>query len=184
MYHGNNPTALQSRNWLITALIDLMQEMPYDKISVITICKKADLSRQTFYNLFNSKDDLLHFFLRQQCEEKFHEMIAHRTLSVEDMVAAFADVLQSNAPLLKLMIANHLEQIISEEIAACVILFGQHFSFQGRNDDTFPYGAAFLSGALAQILIFWFKQEHPVSLEELSGILLDIISGNYYIVND
>ena len=182
MYEGNNPTALQSRNWLITALIELMQEVPYDKISVITICKKADLSRQTFYNLFRTKDDLLHFYLRQQCEAKFQEMVKHRTLSVEDMVTAFADVLQSNAPLLKLMIENQLEQIISEEIAGCVILFGRHFAFQGRNDDTFPYGAAFLSGALAQTLIFWFKQADPVSLEELSSILQDIISGNYYMV--
>lgn len=182
MYKGKNPTALQSREWLIRALTELMLEMPYDKISVITICKRADLSRQTFYNLFDTKDDLLHFYLKEQCEAKFNEITQHTMISMEDMVTAFAEVLQENAVLLKLMIDNRLEQIISEEIANCVLLFGQHFAVQSRKDETFPYGAAFLSGALAQTLIFWFKQVVPVPLHVLTKMLLDIISGDYYML--
>ena len=53
MYNGNNPTAIKSQRWLTETLLELMEEMPYDDISIMDICKKADLSRQTFYNYFD-----------------------------------------------------------------------------------------------------------------------------------
>ena len=34
MYEGNNPTALNSREWLINALLTLMKTKPYAKITV------------------------------------------------------------------------------------------------------------------------------------------------------
>lgn len=49
MYIGNNTIALQSREWLVQALISLMQEHPYNKITIKEICTKADLSR-SYYN--------------------------------------------------------------------------------------------------------------------------------------
>lgn len=54
MYNGKNPTAIQSREWLIQTLLSMMNEMPYSKITIKEICHRADLSRQTFYNFFNS----------------------------------------------------------------------------------------------------------------------------------
>lgn len=62
MYNGNNPTALNSRDWLVQALLSLMNSMPYSKITVKNICTKADLSRQTFYNFFETKDDIIRFY--------------------------------------------------------------------------------------------------------------------------
>lgn len=51
MYRGNNVTAIQSQRWLGEALIDLMKEKAYSAITIADICKRADLSRQTFYNV-------------------------------------------------------------------------------------------------------------------------------------
>lgn len=59
MIHTNNPIALQSQKWIIQALLDLMQIMNYDKISVSEICRKAQLDRRTFYRNFDSKNDVL-----------------------------------------------------------------------------------------------------------------------------
>ena len=50
MYDGNNPTALHSMKGLADALLFLMEEQDYSRITVKDICNKADLSRQTFYN--------------------------------------------------------------------------------------------------------------------------------------
>ena len=60
MYRGSNPTALQSQQWLTESLIALMEEKPFAQISVQELCRRADLSRQTFYNFFSSKEEILH----------------------------------------------------------------------------------------------------------------------------
>lgn len=184
MYKGKNPTAIQSKRWLSDALIQLMNRKNYHSISIIDICKQADLSRQTFYNLFSSKEEILHFCLEEQYKEEFNRLKDTENISMKAIVGAFANVLENNRMLLKLMIENHLDSIITAEIANCVTLFANCFSVQSPKNHTFSYGVTFLSGALAETLVFWFKQDEPVSLEVLSEMLLDMISGNYYHISD
>lgn len=180
MYTGINPTALQSRQWFIDALSALMNEMPYHDITVKMICSRADLSRQTFYNLFDSKEEILHFCLQQEYLRHFETLTRQEEISIQDMVEAFSSVLEDNRKLLELMVKNHLESVITAEISDCVTLFANRFSIQGPKDHTFPYSVAFLSGALAQTLVFWFKQTEPLPLAELSDMLTGILSGEYY----
>ncbi|MBP3488747.1 MAG: TetR/AcrR family transcriptional regulator [Roseburia sp.] len=180
MYTGNNPTALQSRQWFLDSLIALMQEMPYQDITIRMICKRADLSRQTFYNLFENKEEILHCCLRQLYLEEFDKLSKKNHISLYDTIESFSAVLEHNRTLLALMIDNHLESVITVEISNCVTLFANRFSIQGPADNTMPYGVAFLSGALAQTLVFWFKQETPLPFTELSDLLMKILAGKYY----
>lgn len=58
----NKSTDLRTRrtkSWLQAALRALMEEKPYEKIRVGEIAKRAQVSRQTFYLHYESKDDLL-----------------------------------------------------------------------------------------------------------------------------
>ena len=67
MYCGNNKTALTSQRQIAEALLRLLEEQPYGGISVSAICKQADVSRQTFYSLFQSKENVITFALRNDC---------------------------------------------------------------------------------------------------------------------
>ena len=49
----------RTQSWLHNALRELMNEKPYEKIRVGEITKRAQVSRQTFYLHYESKDDLL-----------------------------------------------------------------------------------------------------------------------------
>lgn len=69
MLQSINPTAQQSQRWIIQALLDLMEEAEYDKISVSEICRKADLDRRTFYRNFDSKNDVMDQYIRLLGEE-------------------------------------------------------------------------------------------------------------------
>ena len=66
MYSGTNPKALNSQRLLAEGLVSLMGEKDYYQISVFDICQSASLSRQTFYNFFNSKEEILYFFFKEQ----------------------------------------------------------------------------------------------------------------------
>jgi AcrR family transcriptional regulator len=54
-----NRQALRSRRRLQEALLALLREKPYSKITVTEIAGRADLARPTFYAHFETKDDLL-----------------------------------------------------------------------------------------------------------------------------
>lgn len=69
MLKSSNPTALQSQKWLIQALLDLMEIVEYDKISVSGLCRRAGLDRRTFYRNFDSKNDVLEQYIRLLGEE-------------------------------------------------------------------------------------------------------------------
>lgn len=50
---------LRTRNLLFRAMVSLMQEMPYDQITVQLILDRADVGRSTFYAHFEGKEDLM-----------------------------------------------------------------------------------------------------------------------------
>lgn len=179
MYQGSNPTAIQSMNWLTDALISLMAETEYQKITVLQICKRSGLSRQTFYNFFSAKDEILHYCLQQHYEAQFRRFSAIGSISLLDAVGAFETVLNDNRVLLRLMVENHLEGIITEEICACVYLFAGRFSVTPQQK-TLKYGISFLGGALSQTIVCWFKDDDPVSAAELATMLEDILTGDYF----
>lgn len=51
---------------IYTAMLLLMEQKSYDKITVTDITKKAGVSRMSFYRNFDSKDDVL-FKCAEEC---------------------------------------------------------------------------------------------------------------------
>ena len=56
---GLDPRAERSRAWMRAALLALMREKDYQKITVAEITDRAGLSRPTFYLHYKSKDEVL-----------------------------------------------------------------------------------------------------------------------------
>lgn len=182
MYEGTNQIAIQSVRWFTEALTELMADTEYNRINVMQICKKADLSRQTFYNYFDTKEDILHCRLKQVYMERFAQFSECGEITLQSAVEAFETILKSERVLLERMVANHLEGIITEEICACVTLFSSRFTITPQKE-TLKYGIAFLSGALSQTIVCWFKDENPVSASELADMLTQILTGVYFDVS-
>ena len=180
MYQGNNATAIQSQQWLGESLTELMKQQPYPSVTIGAICKRADLSRQTFYNVFDSKEEVLRFCLRSQYEKQFQRFSEQNTISVGEIVGAFAVVVAKNQELLWLMVENKLEGVLAEEMTKCVSLFAGRFVKRERRDETLPYAEALLSGALGQLLVYWFRQEDPVSIEKLTKLITEFLEGKLF----
>ncbi|MBE2221274.1 MAG: TetR/AcrR family transcriptional regulator [Anaerolineae bacterium] len=60
---STNPVAVRSRHQIIQALFDLMQESPYQNITIKEIAYKSNLVRRTFYGHFSSKEDVIKAYL-------------------------------------------------------------------------------------------------------------------------
>ena len=53
----------RTKSWILEAVILLMDEKPYSKISVLDISEKAGIARQTFYYYYADKDDIIFEYL-------------------------------------------------------------------------------------------------------------------------
>ena len=56
---SNNRQVQRTRSWIFQALMVLMDEKPYEKITISDITEKAGIARQTFYRNYDEKDDVV-----------------------------------------------------------------------------------------------------------------------------
>ena len=61
---SNNRQVQRTKSWIFEALMILMDEKPYDKITVSDIVEKAGIARQTFYRNFNDKNEVFFEYAR------------------------------------------------------------------------------------------------------------------------
>ena len=67
MYKGSNKSALLSQKLISEALLRLLEEKAFNDISVSDLCREAQVSRQTFYSLFGTKENVIIYELSHNC---------------------------------------------------------------------------------------------------------------------
>ena len=65
--------ATQSKERLSDALLELLKTVPYDDITVQKISDHAGVSRMAFYRNFNSKDEVIRYYLKKQTDRFLRE---------------------------------------------------------------------------------------------------------------
>jgi AcrR family transcriptional regulator len=58
-----NKQVERTKSWIFEAIMLLMDEKPYNKITVSDICEKAGVARPTFYYNYTDKDDVVFEYL-------------------------------------------------------------------------------------------------------------------------
>jgi AcrR family transcriptional regulator len=58
-----NRQVLRTKSWIFDAVMLLMEEKPYSKITVSDITEKAGIARQTFYRNYADKDEVVFEYL-------------------------------------------------------------------------------------------------------------------------
>lgn len=65
--------ATQSKERLSGALLELLKTVPYEDITVQRISDHAGVSRMAFYRNFDSKDDVIRYYLKKQTDHFLQE---------------------------------------------------------------------------------------------------------------
>ena len=108
MYCGNNKTALQSQRQIAGALMALIREKPYAQITISELCKAAGISRQTFYSLFTSRENVVVFSLQANaCEApeiRHAEDVCDRGDALRFLCRGYSEYMLHNRELIKLLV--------------------------------------------------------------------------------
>ena len=176
MYTGKNPSALRSKDWLRKALLQLLEEQKYTQITIKEICARADLSRQTFYQMFDSKDEVMEYHFMILFGEFSKECGDFESISISELTCRFFQFFYQHRRFVDELIENNMTYILEQQFERYL---HQIALFQAINDrEKHPdYSLAYVAGALTQILTHWFQCGFNVSAEEAGSMTEQMLTG-------
>lgn len=172
----------RTRRRLRDALIELILEKGYDKVTIQNITDTADLSRATFYLHFTDKDELL----ANSLEEMFDELVD----SVKDlMLRRKLELIEGDAPslpafkhvaeysdLYKSLMGDKGVSSVINRILDYIARVGEEqyrLMVTDEEEKNLPVPidimARHMAGALFSMLSYWLEQDMPYTPEEMAS---------------
>lgn len=180
-----NPSAIQSRQWIMDSLINLMEKKEWSDISISEIATNAGVVRRTFYRHFDSKEDVLQAYLDGLVNIFVEALLKEPDL---DTVASlrilftilkknkkfYYGLMRSNMLFTFLELWNRILPVIHEQMSTLNKL--KRFP-ETKNEQTLEYLLAFNVGGTLNIVIKWIDEGMTLSPEELTSIVEEFSSG-------
>lgn len=105
---SNNPIAIQSKKWIVDALLELMAQKEYLLITVSEISSKALIDRRTFYRHFECKDDILRLVIDNITTEYLNSIIGTAPTDTYTITKNFFEVCLEHSDFINLLHKNNL----------------------------------------------------------------------------
>jgi AcrR family transcriptional regulator len=177
MYAMNdNSQAVESRNKVKDALLTLMKQYPYKDITITQICQEAQIVRQTYYRNFDSKDDILEFYLDNMVQQ--YSDIYYNSEDVNTQLKNFFEYMLAHREFLCLASENNLFFMINKAITKNIEKFLNMKQLATVSKPRFEiYIKGFIASTLCSLLSLWVKNEFIESPEMISELAQKFLSG-------
>ena len=183
MYCGCNKTALSSQRQIAGAMMSLLEEKPFDQISVCELCKSAGISRQTFYSLFSSRENVIVFILQEKyCytpEETVQpEETPQHACGVRSLCRGYSRYILQNRDFLQLLVQNHIDHLLYDSIFEALISCE---GFLANTDScTRRYAAGFYAGGISSVARCFACEGCTSSAGKLEEMLFMFFTGQLF----
>ena len=163
-----NTTHEMMMGYMATALLELMLEKDYTKISIGEIAKKAGVDRSSYYRHFKSKEDIISFFfdmvLKESLDGYTNLSSIDFTLYIHSIYTAFF---------------NYKNEILLIHYANLSFLLldvlSKRFQFSELATQfplTKQYELSYIIGGIYNNLIFWMSRDMKETPNDLTEIAL------------
>lgn len=176
-YQGTNPTALKSQEQILNAMNNLLKNKDYADISISEICEQSGVSRQTFYKLFETKENLLLFVLQNApfANQKQHD---ERQVSLQESCQRYAKYIVANQALFKMLINNNLMQVLYQQMtqamSSCEVMFWT------LDNDKKACAVAFFCAGLCGLTQSYLTQHETADEQALAELAYQLLAGKVY----
>ena len=128
MNESNNPSAIRSKTEITEALLRLMEDHPYEEITVKQIVLEAGLVRKTFYRNFTSKDDVMDSILESMIIAYSTELVTTKVKSPLEVILGFVNT------------NKHVVMLLDENDMMYLVLKKLNDRIPGRHDELAALG--------------------------------------------
>lgn len=177
MYKGTNKTALTSQRQIASALLSMMEEEPFEDIRISSICQHAGCSRQTFYSLFQSKENVIAYLIHRDC--KFpSDMGTDKSQALLSLCRTLAVYAINNASILQLLTDNNLTHLLHAEFYDSILRSSTLIS--RLRPDIRPFAADYLASCFTSIIRTYLKEGKNADQKLLEETTYSLLQGNLF----
>ena len=157
------PDSSITKQALASALKDLMQEMPFDKIRVAHICDKCNMNRQSFYYHFQDKYELMNWIF----DIEFISFIEHggEGQSVEEMTALLR-ILYDNRSFYRNALSVQGQNSLNEHIREIALPVFKRRMQESMSVEEESFHIEFFLDTLLSAIMRWINSENCEPPEE------------------
>ena len=161
-----------SKSYITDALFSLMEEAPYDNISISDICKKAGVGRATFYRHFKTKEEVVkeYFVAKTATFLKAVPGEPNRRDDYYEIVFTAFSQLKQEKKAFQRLIEAHLESFYLDYMNRMLVL---NFSQQAYTD--FHYTAYHLAGSLCNVSLEWVRRDCAESVKYMTDSYFELL---------
>lgn len=167
---SNEESNKLTRECLQTALIYLMNEKPFEKITITELVKRSGVSRTAFYRNYHSKEDILtefcEWFLKELADSSKDERYRKQPYL---WYLDFFSCIQAHADIFKLLIQADMPASMSDTAGSFI-----EKVTPAHTTEEYYKNLAF-EGAFTKILLSWFQNGMKESPEEIAKLCEDIL---------
>ena len=165
----------RTRSWLYEGLMELMKSKDYDEISITELTEISDIARQSFYRIYDSKDDILlskmdeiHSEIFEKSRQEFNrESDQFLNLIIYNLVNAFHEDEEFFTALLKAGLQHKALTQFSDYIARSYM---EEKNYKELNENHY-YQIHFIVGGIYMMLFKWNERDMATPKEKIIEIM-------------
>ena len=162
-------------SWITEATILLIDEKPYEKITVSDIVEKAGIARQTFYRNYKDKDEVvIQYFLKIFMSE----FLIFENLNdneKHDIVLTFniKYMIKNNSNLLKILSIISIENLFADKINEWLssMIKQEKVKLKKEQQLVYRYKIYYQIIGILIVIMDWFKNGMPLSIDNLLNFI-------------
>ena len=172
----HNRQVQRTKGWIFEAVMILMDEKPYNKITVQDITEKAGVARQTFYRNYEGKDDVIFEYLANTLKTELLNIENSGKTGAQNnitLVFNYAYMIERRANLKKILSLAEIESRIFTEIYAYTLEILAHYK-DGLSSEEYHvcrYKLVYQMTGCLQVLFDWFIHDMPLPVDKLFSML-------------
>ncbi|MBM6383763.1 MAG: TetR/AcrR family transcriptional regulator C-terminal domain-containing protein [Paenibacillus sp.] len=176
---------LRSKSDIKHTFLRLLQDKPFQQITISEIVREASYNRGTFYANFATKEDLLGEIIQEVLEE-FVNQIKHpyryitrvnlKEMHTEDITLFL--YLKEHASIYKLLLSDHIQVDFRYQLAKTIEdLFVAEYEYELEEGSRIDPKWLFIYRAhgVAGLLIRWIEEDFPTTPEYMSTQIVELM---------
>ncbi len=154
------------------ALAEIMKTTPFHEISVINVCEKAGVSKNTFYRHYKNLSDILYKKLEEITEKTLKKISPPSDFYQTCFISC--QVWYSERELFSAFIQDEVAYIIKNNIKKCTEKTFAYANIKNWDDGLF---VEYFSSVFCMMLKWWAGRDFEDSPEKIAGYIVDYLSG-------